>query len=133
YEFELHKHLHKGDSFPVASSKAYEAIGLEELEMNEPNNILGLRYKKTIFKNNLEIKPQNIQRIHNAYHDNEINHKISSATSIRKELLMNGLPETVVNTLPNATTHQQKQYKKQATVWHHWEQYFPYLHYKITS
>lgn len=133
YELELHKHLHKGDSFPVASSKAYEAIGLEALEMNEPNNILGLSYTKTILKNNLQIEPLTIQRIHNAYHDTAINHNISSATSIRKELLMNGLSERVVDTLPNATIHQLKQYKKQATIWHHWEQYLPYLHYKITS
>src|SRR5690625_1791504 len=133
YELELHKHLHKGDSFPVASSKAYEAIGLEALEMNEPNNILGLSYTKTILKNNLQIEPLTIQRIHNAYHDTAINHNISSATSIRKELLMYGLSQTVTNTLPSATIKQLKQYKTKSTVWHHWEHYFPFLHYKITS
>lgn len=133
YELELHKHLHQGDAFPVASSKAYDAIGLDILKMNQPNNILGLSYTKTILKNNLPIEPLTIQRVHNAYHDTSINHKIASATSIRKELLMNGLSETVINTLPDATISQLHQYKKISTVWHQWEHYFPYLHYKITS
>lgn len=133
YELELHKHLDEGDGFPVASSKAYDAIGLDVLKMNEPNNILGLSYTKTILENNLQIEPLTIQRVHNAYHDTSINHSISSATSIRKELLMYGLSQTVTNTLPSATIKQLKQYKTKSTVWHHWEHYFPFLHYKITS
>src|SRR5699024_12299892 len=99
YELELHKHLHKGDSFPVASSKAYEAIGLEALEMNEPNNILGLSYTKTILKNNLQIETLTIQRIHNAIYDTTINNYITSSSSIQQEFTMYTLLIRYVHTI----------------------------------
>lgn len=133
YEQILHQQLNRGDAFPVASSKAYEAIGLSNLFMNQPNNILGLSYTKTIINNDLPIEPITIKRIHNEYHDTTIDHAIASATSIRKELLSKGLTHNVLNTLPPSSLEQIQQYKNKTTVWHDWEAYFPYIHYKVMS
>lgn len=133
YEQVLHKQLDQGDAFPLASNKASDAIGLDTLNMNQPNNILGLSYTKTILNNQLPIKPLTIKRIHNEYHDTSIHHSIASATSIRNELLNNGITSNILNTLPASSIEQIQQYKNKTTIWHDWEAYFPYLHYKIMT
>src|SRR5699024_12691132 len=48
YEYALQKQLNKGDSFPVASQKAYQAIDLTEIDLLQPNNILGFSYVNAI-------------------------------------------------------------------------------------
>src|SRR5699024_12802005 len=63
YEYALQKQLNKGDSFPVASQKAYQAIDLTEIDLLQPNNILGFSYVNAIKHLNLPITPLTIQRI----------------------------------------------------------------------
>lgn len=133
YEHVLHRQLNQGDAFPIASSKAYDAIGLNSLNINQPNNILGLSYTKTIINHQLPIKPFTIKRIYNEYHDTSIHHSIASATSIRKEILHNGINKHIINTVPTSTLRQVQTYKDITSIWHEWEAYFPYLYYKIIS
>lgn len=126
-------HLNEGDAFPQAANKAYEAIGINHLDIMQPNNILGLSYVKTIMKSNLPIEPLTIQRLNNQYHDETIEHTVASATSIRKELQTVGLTEKALQTLPKGSIQQLQHYKETTGIWHHWEQYFPLLHYKVMT
>lgn len=125
--------LDMGHSYPKASNEAYKAIGIDQLDLFQPNNILGFSYVKTIVENNLPIQPITIKRIHNEYHDESISSKISSATSIRKEVMNHDITEKIIETLPQSSLFYFRQYNNLANQWHYWKQYFPYLHYKVMS
>ena len=92
-----------GYEFPKARSQTvcdYHRIfginGLEKispLELSKllkyPNNILALEYIKHLLNLKSKIKPIAIKRIGASYHQKNIKGKISSATSIRNEILNN--------------------------------------------
>src|SRR5690625_3404959 len=50
YRHELKNYLQQGMSFPQASKHAYKKIGLthQDMDLSQPNNILGFSYIKTI-------------------------------------------------------------------------------------
>lgn len=125
--------LNKGYAYPLANGKAFEMIGMEQIDMMQPNNILGFSYVKTILENQLPIEAKTIKRIKNHYHEKSITNNIASATSIREELIQNGWSNAVLQTLPNSTVQQLKDYKNKANQWHTWEDYFPFLHYRVMS
>jgi len=133
YEYALQKQLNKGDSFPVACQKAYQAIDLTEIDLLQPNNILGFSYVNAIKNLNLPITPLTIQRINSGYHDQEINTHIASATSIRKEFMTNGFSNKMTSTLPSSSLQQFKKYYHTAGDIHDWERYFPLLRYQVLS
>lgn len=133
YDHIVQVNLAKGLAFPQANQKAYEAIGIDQIDMMQPNNILGLSYVKAIEQAHLPIKPLTIKRIHNHYHDETISNPIASATSIRKGLYDAGLTTEVTKTLPNSTIQELKRYRQIAKQWHDWEDYFPFLHYKVMT
>jgi predicted nucleotidyltransferase len=98
-----------GYEFPRARAQAlceYHRIfginGLEKispLKLSEllkyPNNILALEYLKHLINLKSKIKPIAIKRIGAGYHQKNIKGKISSATSIRNEILNSlGSPKT---------------------------------------
>ncbi|QHE52084.1 nucleotidyltransferase [Pontibacillus sp. HMF3514] len=136
YHESLHEHLKEGLSFPEASRHAYHKIGLgdDAIDLGQPNNILGFSYTKTILEYNLNIKPLTIQRKQSGYHDETIEHKIASATSIRKEILSQGyITEEAKGSLPPLTVEALEQYRDLTGSWHEWELYFPLLQYKIST
>ena len=95
-----------GYEFPRARSQAlceYHSIfGIEGLEkisplelgrlLKHPNNILALEYIKHLLNLKSKIKPIAIKRMGASYHQKNIKGKISSATSIRNEILNNLSP-----------------------------------------
>jgi len=129
----LRSYLHKGYSYPEASNYAYKTIGMDDVDMIQPNNILGFSYVRTIFDYKLTIKPYTIKRIASGYHDAHIASDIASATSIRNELLRNGMSEQLKKTMPQATLNELQTYKRKATRWHTWEQYFPLLRHQMMT
>ncbi|MBE3093156.1 MAG: nucleotidyltransferase [Chloroflexi bacterium] len=92
-----------GYEFPKARSQAlceyHRIFGIEGLEkistlelsklLKYPNNILALEYIKHLLNLKSKIKPIAIKRIGASYHQKNIKGKISSATSIRNEILNN--------------------------------------------
>src|SRR5690625_2759884 len=72
YDETIRTYMHTGLSYPEASSKAYETIGIKDLNMLQPNNILGFSYVKTIIRNNLPIEPLTIQRMQSHFHEDKI-------------------------------------------------------------
>ena len=75
--------LKLGLNYPTALNKA----GL--ININNPNDLLGISYIKTIIENKYNIEPICIQRT-NDYHDKNSNGKIISAENIR-EKIKNGI------------------------------------------
>ncbi|MBO8155350.1 MAG: nucleotidyltransferase [Bacillaceae bacterium] len=133
---ELKKALSSGVSFPEASRRAYQKIFLttDELDLSQPNNILGFSYVKTMLDYGTRVQPETIKRTKSGYHDEEINHQIASATSIRKEILANHeMTERARVALPEATFQALEVYRDQAGMWHHWEMYFPFLQHIVLT
>ena len=79
FDSRLKSYLDEGLNYPTALNKA---IGIE---LNSPNDLLGVSYIKSILKNNYSIEPITIKRT-NDYHDNELNDSIVSASNIREKL-----------------------------------------------
>lgn len=132
----LREHLNEGYSFPEASRIAYEKIGLTEgdVDLSKPNNILGYSYTKTILEEGLSIEPLTIKRTKSEYHDETIEHKIASATSIRKEIFQHSnVTNEAKGALPEATFNELRQYKESVGLWHSWQAYFPFLQFKIST
>ena len=78
--------LDKGINYPTALSSALREI--TGVNINSPNDLLGLGYVKEIIKNGYNIEPVTIKRT-NDYHASIITGEISSATSIRLALKNN--------------------------------------------
>jgi len=95
-----------GYEFPRARSQAlceyHRKFGIDGLEkistlelsklLKYPNNILALEYIKHLLNLKSKIKPIAIKRMGASYHQKKIKGKISSATSIRNEILNNLSP-----------------------------------------
>jgi len=91
----------KGYEFPKTRSQAlceyHRIFGIDGLEkipplelsklLKYPNNILALEYIKHLINLKSKIKPIAIKRMGASYHQKNIKGKISSATSIRNEIL----------------------------------------------
>lgn len=133
YNETVQSYIKQGLSFPAASDKAYKEIGIEEIDLFQPNNILGFSYVRTIIENNLPMEATTIKRKSNHFHDETITGKIASATSIRKELKKDTISDQLNETIPAQTKIQLERYKEKAGLWHDWEAYFPYLYYRITT
>ena len=133
---QLKSNLTKGLSFPEANRLAYQSIGLTEgrLDLAQPNNILGFSYIKNILEFYPSINPTTIKRMSSHYHDKDINNKIASATSIRKQLLLTRqLSDEVTFATPTDTQLSLNNYLVKAGLWHEWECYFQLLQYRVLT
>ncbi|HDR8102520.1 TPA: nucleotidyltransferase [Bacillus cereus] len=126
-----------GNSYAKATSDAFSHILTSEnnIDMSQPNNILGFQYMKAILSQNSSIQAQTIQRFASHYHDETFNDQyIASATSIRKQLFSEeGSFTTIEPFLPQATTSLLANYKQNYEILHNWEQYFSFFKYKLMT
>lgn len=109
-----------GNNYPTALALALK--DLTNKKIDEPNDLLGISYIKTILKNNYKIKYETIKRT-NDYHSKELDKEISSASSIR-EALKNNLD--ISKQIPKDTI-------SYYTDLHFIEDYFDILKYKIMT
>ncbi|MDA2515430.1 MULTISPECIES: nucleotidyltransferase [Bacillus] len=126
-----------GNSYAKATSDAFSHILTSEknIDMSQPNNILGFQYMKAILSQNSSIQAQTIKRFASHYHDETFNDQhIASATSIRKQLFSEeGSFTTIEPFLPQATTSLLANYKQNNGILHNWEQYFSFFKYKLMT
>ncbi|TDL35140.1 nucleotidyltransferase [Jeotgalibacillus sp. S-D1] len=126
----------EGLSYPAAVAKSYEVLNEQNplsLDLSLPNNMLGLQYVEAINQYAQTIKPYTIKRQKSGYHESELHtEKISSATSIRKAIFESSLPE-INDHLPETTYQILDQYYRQFGQYHHWENYWPLLQFKLLS
>lgn len=111
-------YMKMGENYPTALSKAL--LDLTNKVVSLPNDLLGISYVKAIKKNNYRIKPLCIKRKNN-YNSLELEHEISSATSIRKALKEN---KNIDKQIPDFI----RPYLKDL---HFEDDYFKFLKYKI--
>jgi predicted nucleotidyltransferase len=101
-------HLKSGSTYPRSVSLALgdyyrgnEAIHPDIWE--NPNNILGIEYIKSIMQLKSPMVPYTVKRFGNQYNDMEITQSIASATAVRHELKSFGMSERLQTALPKAS------------------------------
>lgn len=131
----IKSYMAEGISYPTAISAAFKALGPSDalLDLSKPNNILGLEYLKAVKKLQAPINTVTIKRTNADYHDETLSSEyIASATSIRKTLFSaeEGL-KAVKPYVPYSTYVLLKQYTKNYGLFHSWENYWPFLKYRL--
>lgn len=112
YKELLHSFLNRGVPYHSARSMAmvtflekskYELNTVISSAMNSSNNILGIEYCKSLFKNNSTIKPVTIKREGGSYNSCDINDRFSSATAIRKIIKENTSCDNLKKEVPESS------------------------------
>lgn len=126
-----------GNSYAKSMFLAFEELIKNEqkkyLDLSKPNNILGLEYVKAVCSTNSNIKLVTIPRKNANYHDEHFtSDTIASATSIRKELFtMTHTTDCIQSYVPLATSHLLNKYYEEYSIYHHWENYWPFLKFRL--
>lgn len=121
-----------GISYPKALALSYEKFSGTEssLDLSTPNNILGFQYIMAIRSQKSKLLPLTIARKSADYHDEHFSSEtIASATSIRKALFSN--EADFGNYIPAFTKNLLHEYKNSFGLFHQWENYWPYLQYRL--
>ncbi len=119
YDKLVKEAMNQGERYPNACNKALSLLLNKEIHL--PNDLLALSYIKEIVNNNYPISPISIART-NDFHDNTLQGKISSATSIRQALKNH---TDISNTTPMA-----KELTKQPVLL---EDFYDLLYYELIS
>ncbi|MDF2536172.1 MAG: hypothetical protein K0R18_2334 [Bacillales bacterium] len=123
-----------GSSYASATGKAFSSLSLEplSLDLSLPNNTLGFHYVSEIIKNYPKMKPVTFGRIGAGFHETNLHDSgITSATSIRKALFETSEP--ISHFIPDFVSNEMKRYFELTENFHHWENYWKLLQYKICS
>lgn len=129
--------MNAGNSYAKATSEAFLHILPPEknVDMSQPNNILGLQYIKAILLQNSSMQAQTIKRFASHYHDETFHDQhIASATSIRKHLFNENSSSTTIEPfIPKMTASLLENYKQNYGTLHNWEKYFSFFKYKLMT
>ncbi len=119
YEEKIKNYLKEGYNYPKSCSLALKDVS--KIMIDKPNDVLALEYVRSIINTNSKITPISIKRT-NDYNDVNIKSKITSATSIRKNIKNKSL---IKKTLPSYSFNLIKNIDE--------NKYFMFLKYKIIS
>jgi predicted nucleotidyltransferase len=135
YEEKIREYIKTGVSYPKALSLSFDKLAnTEELvDLSSPNNILGFQYMKSIKRQNSSLLPLTVKRKNADYHDKSFSSEtIASATSLRKALFSDKHGESSIEKyIPEITKDLLKKYNQHFGVFHQWENYWPYLQFRI--
>jgi predicted nucleotidyltransferase len=135
FQQQIKHHIEKGLSYPKAMSLAYQDLPADEntVDLTKPNNILGLQYMKAIEDGGFGLKAYTIKRKNADHHDEHFaSQTIASATSIRNALFSKKSEmESIKQYVPEHTYELLNQYLNDFGQLHNWENYWPYLRYKL--
>ena len=117
YNEKVRELLSTGINYPTALAKALNL----DIDIFNPNDLLGISYIKAIKKNNLKIKPITIKRTSD-YHSTKEESNIISASNIRNKLkhqedISNYVPRKALKLIENISL----------------EDLFPFIKYKILT
>lgn len=131
----IQKNIKTGVSYPKALSLSYQEMssGEELVNLAKPNNILGYHYIKSLLQQDSHIEPLTVQRKNADYHDEHFaTETIASATSIRKALFSNNKDQpSIEQYVPEETYQLLKEYQLDFGRFHHWENYWPLLQFRL--
>jgi predicted nucleotidyltransferase len=101
-------YLSKGNTYPKSISLALRDYYQDNEVINadiweNPNNILGIEYIKSIILLKSPMIPYTIKRVANQHNDIAITQSIASATAVRQELKHYGMSEKLQTALPTAS------------------------------
>lgn len=135
YDQKIKYHINKGVNYPTALSSAFLDLHPTEsiVDLSKPNNILGYQYVKAIKDLHIPMKALTISRTNAGYHDQHFtSESIASATSIRKSLFSdNSSLEEIQPYVPETTATLLQEYLFQYHQFHQWENYWPYLRFRL--
>ncbi|MCM3706166.1 MULTISPECIES: nucleotidyltransferase [Cytobacillus] len=135
YQEKLRVHLDAGVSYPKAASMAFLDLNPEDelVDLSKPNNILGFQYLNSARRINSSMQLFTVARKSAGYHDEQFSSEsIASATSIRKTLFSeSGEIESIRQYVPETTYQGLLQYKREYGTFHQWEQYWPFLKFRL--
>ncbi|WP_026581522.1 nucleotidyltransferase [Bacillus sp. J33] len=135
YHSRVKFHLGKGFSYPKATSLAFGDLqpNGDLIDLSKPNNILGFQYLKAAKSQKASMKLLTVARKNAGYHDEQFSSDtIASATSIRKALFAgNGEIEAIRQYVPETTYSGLIEYKELFGSFHQWEDYWPFLKYRL--
>ncbi|WP_433749463.1 nucleotidyltransferase [Falsibacillus pallidus] len=134
----IKSYIKLGMSYPSALSHAYTKLGLTEagfIDLTKPNNILGFHYMKAANRIGSNMGAYTIPRKNADYHDEDFSSAtIASATSIRKAIFSPAFKESVITQyIPYSSAEELASYKEEFGKFHHWEDYWSLLQYKLIS
>ncbi|CAM4043539.1 nucleotidyltransferase [Lederbergia lenta] len=136
YNDWINTYMKKGLSYPSALNNAFQKLNPTEdaVDLSKPNNILGFHYLNAANHINKQIKFMTIKRKSADYHDEYFKDStIASATAIRKSLQQNSSLEAVKSFIPDTTWMELNNYKENFGQFHHWEDYWPYLQFRLLT
>jgi predicted nucleotidyltransferase len=136
YEQTIKERMKTGVSYPRAATLAFEDVikNNKTLDLTQPNNILGFQYISAIQRLNSNLRPVTIKRTGANYHDETFTSTIASATSIRKSLRETNLSvDEISSVIPAVTRDALVQYFKTFERFHFWNDYFPFLKFRLLS
>lgn len=135
FESNIKSYMTEGVSYPAAISAAFASLRPRDavLDLSKPNNILGIEYIRAIKKLQAPMNAMTITRTNADYHDETFSSEsIASATSIRKRLFSTEESlEEIKPYVPFSTYVLLKQYIKNYGAFHSWENYWPYLRFRL--
>ncbi|WP_141431298.1 nucleotidyltransferase [Bacillus sp. 03113] len=135
YQLKIQEFIKTGVSYPQAASMAYRELCSSDqfVDLTKPNNILGFQYIKAASDQKLNIQLLTMKRRTAQFHDQQLStSSIASATSIRNVLLEEKRRFSEVKPyIPSYTYHLLIKYKDQFGALHHWENYWPFLKYRL--
>ena len=137
YEENVKKLMKTGISFPSALTNSFTMINHqgEFVDLTKPNNILGFHYIEANHELITPMKAYTIKRKNANYHDKEFSSStIASATSIRKATFEgNQSLQKIEQYIPDSTLKAMEEYLSEYGSFHHWEQYWPFLQYRLLN
>jgi predicted nucleotidyltransferase len=135
FQQKVKRHMQNGASYPKALAMSFLELAPRNglIDLSKPNNILGFHYLRAVEKLKQPMKVLTIQRKNADYHDEHFaSSTIASATSIRIALFSKRQQMTEIKRyVPQTTFELLCQYKEKLGGFHHWEQYWPFLKYKL--
>jgi predicted nucleotidyltransferase len=134
FDTYVQQYISKGLSYPSATSKAYQSLGIQmELDLSKPNNILGFEYIRASQELGSRIKPLTITRKNANYHDVVLGRgTIASATAIREAVFSQDI-QKAKHYMPDFSYRTiMEEWKKKGNLMS-WERFFPLLRYQLLS
>ena len=136
YNALIKEYVSTGISYPKALHEAFSQLKEHKngrfVDLDKPNNILGLQYIEAVRKRHSTMQPVTIQRLGAQYYDDADNKSsIASATGIRKALFEENDLAQVEQFMPSPTYNELKKWQSFYGTFASWEKFWPLLQFAI--
>lgn len=136
YNALIKEYVRSGISYPKALHEAFsqlkEHMQGHYVNLDKPNNILGLQYIEAVRKRHSTMQPVTIQRLGAQYYDDaDKKSSIASATGIRKALFEENDLVQVEQFMPEATFNELQNWLSNYGTFANWDKFWPLLQFAI--